>query len=559
MLIRLAAGRFVVNMKRLTVCLVCLLMVWMTTGTHTGCQGKETAVQTAKGVLQPGTGLHVGVQEPAQEPVWPMKVISWDFTKAYPGIPYEYRLGVQGGSYPYVFRLTSAPEGMTIHQTTGEITWLADQTLGQHEIRVEVSDQKGNRITHSFALKVAKDAFRFVSRDGSDQNPGTEALPFASVEHAVKTTSNSRYIYVKEGSYPVQFDIGGDDCGKLLAYPGHQVKLIGEGTHHAKIGLLGHGEYVVQGFDCDANGSRWFFSVDSPHLSNLIIRKNRMFNILDDSLENPAFLFFWDGPQKPILGEAHYQNILVQDNIFHKLRNPHVHGASVTLYNVQDLIYEDNIVYDIDGNGFLDKDDGFRNTIRNNIIHGCINGIALTNQHTQGSINIHHNLVYNCQAAAAVGWQPGFLRDVYIHHNTLLGSVLFGSVLHNKPDSYNINLFNNIIGNGSDFPYQFSPVEEGNHYVFPSYVQNPKDDTLRSDQNLFWVNNPDRLAGYEWGLPDMSMSDWQAAGFDLNSLLDHPGLDTNHALSPDSPYYGSYGRDNPLVPLPGAERQAPAY
>lgn len=479
-----------------------------------------------------------------QAPDWPLKVISWDLDRAYPGMPYEHRLGVQGGAYPYSFRLLAAPEGMGIHPTTGTITWLADIEPGSHEIQVEISDQRSGRITHGYTLQVEKEVFRFVAPDGDDDGPGTEAQPWASVEHAVKTAGNSRYVYIRAGSYPVQFDIQGEDCGKLLAYPGERPRLVGHGQPWAAIGLTGSGEYIFRGLDCDVNAGRWFFSVDSPSLSGLILRQNRLYNIVDDSLENPAFLFFWDGPQKPILGEPHYRHILIQENVFHSLQNPHNHGASVTLYNVQDLVYEDNSAYDIHGNGVLDKDDGFRNTFRNNLFRHCRIGIALTNQNTQGSIDVHRNLVHDCGEALAAGWQPGYLRDVFIHHNTLLGSILFGRVLHSNPDSRNINLYHNIIGDGAGFPYLFVPIEASGGYAYPSYVLNPADDSLRMNHNLLWVSDPGRIAGYEWGLPDLGLPDWHRAGFDLHSLLADPQLDRQFALPADSPHRGIYGRDD---------------
>ncbi len=452
-----------------------------------------------------------------QEPNWPLKVISWDLNRAYPGVYYEYRLGIQGGQYPYTCKLLSGPAGMNVDKISGTITWDPSTDLSKHDIRVEILDRKGKRIVHSFPLHVSEDSFRFVAANGNDNNPGTEALPWATVKHAVKTATNSRYIYIKEGNYPVEFDIGGDDCGKLLAYPGHQVTLTRQGGYNAVIGLTGKGEYIFQGFHFNANSARWFFSADSQRLSNMIVRKNKFSNIDDNSWENPSFLFFWDGPQKPILGQVHYQNILVQENTFHDLRNPNDHGASAILYDVQDLVYEDNIAYDIDGNGVLDKDDGYRNTFRNNFFHHCARGIVLSNQHTQGQIDVHHNLIHNCREAFAVGWQPGFLRDVFIHHNTIVGSVIFGRVLHNNPKCYNLNLYRNIIGQGKDYPYQFVPVENGEQYDYPSYVLNPSDETVRADHNLIWASNADKIAGYEWGLPDMSISDWRGALYDWKS------------------------------------------
>ena len=480
----------------------------------------------------------------------PLRVLGWDIKKACPGIPYEYRLGVQGGQYPYQFRLLTAPEGMQVDPALGTLTWLPQAASGQVAVAVDIADQGGQRITHSFAVDVSADAFRFVAADGDDSNPGTAEAPWATIEHAVKTADNSQFIYVREGSYPVHVYIENQDCGKLLAYPGDEVSLVGKGTDTGSIWLRGEGEYILQGFHCDANKSRWFLCADTPSLTGLTVRKNHMFNVADEGLENPAFLFFWDGEQKPIQGEKHYSDILVQENSFHGLRNSNHHGASATLYNVQDMVFEDNLVYDIDGNGVTDKDDGFRNTYRNNLVYGCTRGLVLANQNTQGNISVHHNLIHDCETALVLGWQPGYLKDVVVHHNTLLGSLELGQVLSDNPEVSNINCYGNIIGDGKGVPYQVIPVADGDTYTYPSYVRNPLDDTLRSDRNLLYAGSGQEIAGYEWGLAPMSLKDWQAAGYDRNSTVGVPDLDANKALAPDSPYYGRYGRDNPFVQLP---------
>lgn len=118
-----------------------------------------------------------------QAPIWPLAVIRWDINKAYPGILYEYRLGVQGGVYPYQFSLHTAPEGMAIDPLTGTLTWVPDMEANGHEVQIDIRDQAGHHLTHRFTLDVAKDAIRFVAADGQDGNDGSgfplPALPKA--------------------------------------------------------------------------------------------------------------------------------------------------------------------------------------------------------------------------------------------------------------------------------------------------------------------------------------------------------------------------------------------
>ncbi|MBP7175081.1 MAG: right-handed parallel beta-helix repeat-containing protein [Thermoclostridium sp.] len=530
-----------------------------TKGTAITENGSYTLVVTATKTvneLTASTTVHFIISKPQtpviNEPNWPLKVLSWDINKAYPGVNYEYRLGIQGGKYPYSFKLVTAPAGMKIHQNTGLITWNPEAESENNSVSIEITDQNGNKITHTYTLDVTKSDFCFVAPNGNDSNPGTEGSPWATLEHAIKSATNSKYIYVKEGTYPVNMAIGNNDCGKLLAYPEHEATLVG------RFSLRGTGDYIFQGFNLDTNSNRWFFSVDCGYLANLIVRKNDMFNIDDESMENPAFLFFWDSSKKPIQGEEHYKNIIVQENMFHDLRNPNFHGASATLYDVQDMIYEDNIAYDIDGCGVNDKDDGFRNTFRNNRFYACKYAISLANQYSQGSIDVSHNLVYDCDCAIRIGSQPGYLKDVYVHHNTFIGSIFFGSVLSKNPDCSNINIYNNIVGNGVAYPYQFSPMkvmdgETAYHYEYPTYVQEPSDETVRFDRNLIWAKSENDVSGYSWGIPKMSLTDWHHALYDLSGILANPGLDAQYSLAGTSEFFGSYGRDNEFVELLNAQ------
>ena len=383
-------------------------------------------------------GVFAAGQTPlaVNKPDWPLEVLSWDLDKAYPGVEYNYRLAVRGGEYPYTFSLLAGPVGMGIDARTGEIRWTPLTEAPAQTVTVSIVDARNATLTHSFTVAAERGAFRFVALNGITSNNGSEASPWPTLAYASAHAGASNYIYVKAGTYRETFTINASACGRFLAWPDDAVTIIGDGTTIASIGIAGSERLIFQGFTFDASDLRWLFNCEGGILQNVIWRKNTMHNAYSNDRENPAFIFFKDGGQKPVNGQIHYKNIVMQENVFHDLRNPYSHGASTTLYDVQDLLYEDNHAYDIDGRGVSDKDDGFRNTFRNNTLHDCDIGLGLFSQSTQAYIEVTHNLIYNCTDAVWLGGQPGYLKDVFFHHNTILGRLQFLSIL-DDPRSLN--------------------------------------------------------------------------------------------------------------------------
>ena len=85
------------------------------------------------------------------------------FYKAYPGLEYNIRLAVISGSYPYVHELTTAPTGMTIDATTGEIQWDNPTTSGSpHSVTAKVTDSDSSTDTGSWTITVTTDGFYFL-------------------------------------------------------------------------------------------------------------------------------------------------------------------------------------------------------------------------------------------------------------------------------------------------------------------------------------------------------------------------------------------------------------
>ncbi len=504
-------------------CSSCLPSLLLAT-TLAACGGGKTATPS--------------VDAPASSPTgWPLEVLSWDLTRAYPGLRYEWRLGVKGGAYPYTFSLDAAPSGMSIDARTGVLSWQAPSSPSSGAaVAVRIVDGAGASLVHRFAIDVTTSGFSFVDgAAGADANPGTLAAPWKTIAHALASAGGG-IVYVRAGTYDATgFGLEGTKPTKWLAYPGERPILdLGGG-----IAGVHASECVVSGFELRHAGAKMFWV--GGQVSDLVWRNNVMHGVSSVGTNNPAFVFFEDAAEyRPIEGRVQYDRIVVQQNTFYDLTNDVDHGASLIAYNVKNLLFEDNEAYGIDGRGVNDKDDGYQNTFRHNVLHGMGIGVALASQYTQGQIEVCYNLVHDCATAVEIGSQPGYIRDVFVHHNTLVGGGIgFGEVTDGA-ESTDLNVFDNIIENVADLPYALYPVAAPGGYRYPSWVGDPS--RARIDHNLVWTSGS-YVAGYGWGLANKTLSDWRAAGYDRTGVRADPGLGADFSLPADSPYLGEFGRD----------------
>lgn len=73
--------------------------------------------------------------------------------RAYPGLEYNIRAVVLGGSYPFRFELSDAPAGMTIDSRTGEIRW-PKPSGEQSRPTITVTDAEGTTRSSPWMIKV---------------------------------------------------------------------------------------------------------------------------------------------------------------------------------------------------------------------------------------------------------------------------------------------------------------------------------------------------------------------------------------------------------------------
>lgn len=437
------------------------------------------------------------------------EIISWPLEKAYPGIEYNIRLGVIGGKYPYTFNLSQAPSGMEIDRT-GEISWAPDAGLEgtSHQVMAEVTDSLGQSTVQAYTLNVTRQGFYFVSPTGDDATGnGSIGSPFRTINHSVQQGTMDDILYFRGGEYVGAIDTG--NINKWVAYPGEEPVIDLALTTIGPDGNYG----LVDGLEI-RNASRWAFSFHGH--DNWIIRRNHMHHLYDTSTAgNPSFMFFWDGTGS--------DEFVIQDNVFHDLfdrgsgingdETANYHGGAYVMYDVSHSLTEDNEAYNIDGMGFRDKDDSYKNTIRGNHIHDVHNyAIGILNQYTAYNVEILYNIMGKGTIGLVVGWQPQVLTNISAHDNTIIGSIRHNSGTPvGDPDS--LLFFNNIIHNieGDNYPYICCNDVDGGVYC---------GEHLYRDYNLIYTDE-DYIAGLGWG-ERFTLEEWNAIGFDINSVFSDP-------------------------------------
>jgi hypothetical protein len=382
--------------------------------------------------------------------IGPIEIISWAPTRAYPSLPYRYRVGVIGGQAPYTFAVVSAPAGVTIDAATGELSWTAPASAASTiAIKLRATDSLGSAVDQTLGVDVTPNGFHFVSPAGSDSTgTGTFTNPWKTIATALGKGTSGDTLYVRAGSYTGGFNFVNNKITRLVGYPGDAMPAIN--LNYTNINVRSSRTWV-EGLEI-FNLSHHGINVDGDQ-DELVFRRNHLHHLYDPSQsENPAFIFFWDN--------GFYDHIIIQDNTIHDLfdrgsglhgdTTANYHGGASVFYNVRNSLIENNDVSAIDGPCFKDKDNGQRNTFRGNYLHDCASGaLHLSNQYTQDHIEVSWNVLVG---DLAVGQQPGYISDIDIRHNTLLGAIEFGGVL-GEVNSKNFVVRDNIIIPNSSYAY----------------------------------------------------------------------------------------------------------
>lgn len=376
--------------------------------------------------------------------------------RAYPGIEYNIRTGVIGGAYPYTFRLSNAPTGMTVNANTGEIKWSSPQTIQSGATpTITVTDSEGTAVSSSWTITVTISGFRFIDavngRSVSNGGTGTLANPWRSMrdwyegnDYASKRANSyvNEFLYFRAGTYYLDAyieDSRTDWPGRMavlseykpvvwMAYPGEKPVI----DMQANASVPNSGPFIIF-YGTSAN-----VYIDGFTVKNM---KYKGFEVDADG-NYQTFRRLDMGPLGPTSGGGYNQAfimtttqptpsnyMIIQDSFFHNLDV----GAGLKIYAKNKLLIEDNILAhfrDSNGNdnieGIALKDDIRSSTVRHNTIYDVpYRGIGGNmHEYTTANLEILYNCIYNASGNAIEVNQDGMAGYIYIYRNTFVGRVM---------------------------------------------------------------------------------------------------------------------------------------
>lgn len=469
---------------------------------------------------------------PAQ---WPLQLIGTIQARAYPGLLYRSHISVVGGVYPYDFTVTQGPAGLSVDLHSGVTTW--QPTVGQvgsHALSVTVTDNVGSSVAMTATLEVTTEGFYFLSPSGQDTGEGGIDAPWATLTYAADSARNiprGSVVYVREGNYTENaLRITTASPAYWLAFPGETPRIdlerstwtLQRSLPTAFVGLSLH--------NC---GDRCVFvevAVDLLVLDNVF---SDLYATCGGC--NPAFMLF-SGHNN---SAPRHQYVRLVGNSFDDLDNSagsETNGAAVS-FDVHESLFEGNRLSNLANYGFVDKDNTYRNTYRDNAITGCSSGIGIKGQAGAASIAVHHNVLVASKIKVC---EVLHCNDVSVHHNTIAGgTIFFNAGLQNSTGLYVTR--NAIRSDG--FIYQVYPVTSS--YTVYQHVLS---DEVFVDNNIVYTAGS-HVFGYSWGVTNLTWEQWRsntADPKDVNSIFEDPqwqGSGTNLRLPTASPYRGTYGHE----------------
>jgi hypothetical protein len=360
---------------------------------------------------------------------------------AYPGIEYNIRAAVIGGTYPYTFSLSNAPSGMTINPKTGEISW-PNPTASTGNITLTVRDSKGASVQTSWAISVHTNGFWFVDGDYTGTSTGSISQPFKTLNELVVATDGrpGDIVYLRGSTRPYT----------VQNYPsGPKPSLDGDGSLYINVSEYGGADsaetwlaYPGEKPVIDLE-NKYFLRTDRPYFDGLTILNGREYSLktlggthyktirrttwrgvrsVTSTNRNQGFVF--------AIREGVGYNFVIQDSEWSEFVGAQAIGS---LYLCNKVLIENNHIFNGGQTGLHPfttqiglKEANLNATVRGNYIEipANANAMEIYNYASDaGALDFSFNRVIRATAGVAIKFYDP--EDAYIYRNTIVGTVDF--------------------------------------------------------------------------------------------------------------------------------------
>jgi hypothetical protein len=373
-----------------------------------------------------------------------------------------------------------------------------------------------------------------------DSNPGTEALPWKTIQKAAAVSVAGDTVLVKAGTYetseggfwscPIINPANSGQPGSPITfkvYPGHMVIFDNKGNRNPTIGTCGRApatnHIVIDGFTF-TNGAHIRIQGPEPtqRIRGVIVQNNTVSGLWLSVNDNV------DGIRVDNTSFTTVRNNRIY-NIHNAAHSPN--AAGIKLYNSDHAVVEHNEIFDVDA-GIHDKQSGEFNVYRRNLIHEFVTvGILFQNGGSGNKVHgnqVYENIIHNGENGIGF-WSAsdGLITDTSVYNNTFADYT--GGATHTPAHGGNSRFWNNIL-------YRTAEITG---YDFATYDDPPVSIAL-SDYNLFAMGPKILIGLYQTNRLLSSLKNWQSySGRDRKSLAANPLFvnpgKRDFRLSPTSP------------------------
>lgn len=335
------------------------------------------------------------------------------------------------------------------------------------------------------SMSISSAATYYVAKNGNDNNPGTEAQPWQTIQNAADTLVAGETLYVKEGTYNEKITIkkSGSPGNYIIfaAYPGHTVTIDGTGiavpVWDALFTIYGASYINLSGFSIKNSKFAGIMATSDygdfgpkNYPTNIIIEKNYISNTassaifieegrnvvidgneitraqtmegLSSQVHEPITLTRVDGFE--IKNNKLYDNMFESINAKEGSRNGKIHHNDISQHYSAGIYIDayDRAAYNIEI---------FSNKIYDGKATARGIAIAVENGGSLKNVKVYNNVIYNNAATGIdVSWySTGPIDDISIISNTIYNNGLIdewgvGISLGYDPAT-NVVVRNNII------------------------------------------------------------------------------------------------------------------